>query len=294
MSDQGAVPQAANDPLRYDADGKVVGSHLDEAQIAPHVVAEALTTGDSPTLDLYLNPPAPVDLTPEQLAIQQAQKASGDGQRMASTGEMVAVTAEPSFTLDIERPPENRRLLPDAFYSKRARPIRITEITAEQVILFLEQLEELGLWEMAAARAGLNKRIVDKIRKFDADFNEACNRAMAAYVDATEKKIVGRAVDGWDEPQWSHKTGMQLGTVRKFDSRLAELVLKRINPAYREKFEGEVKVTGGVMVVPGRASSVDDFMKLQQMDVVDGEVISPTGESDKAPAQIPVDKKPNV
>jgi hypothetical protein len=86
------------------------------------------------------------------------------------------------------------------------------EMTAQQVMKFLEMLESFGDLALAARKAGLNAKTMRKFRKDDADFDEMCRTAMAGF---TESQTL--------EPVF--KKGKRGVLVRR-DGRLLELLMK--------------------------------------------------------------------
>lgn len=164
--------------------------------------------------------------------------------------EPLAVEARPTVDLVVERKDSSRKVLPAQVYADRARTIRTSEISVKMVEGFLEELAKTGMWELSANRVGLNGRHIKEIMRLDDDFKEICNDAMSKFVDSVATEALRRAKEGWDEPVFSHKLGTQIGTIRKYDSNLMQTILKRFAPEYNEKFIGEMKVTGGVVVIP--------------------------------------------
>lgn len=145
--------------------------------------------------------------------------------------------------------------LPAVFKARRYN--MFTEaITVEKIDNFLCRLEQTGLLGQSAQEAGLAFITVKRLQRDDEDFAAYMEDAMNTYRESLEREAHRRAVDGWDEPVFSQKLGCEIGVIRKYDPRLLELMLKRHIPAYREKFEGEIKVTGGVLVAPVTQATV--------------------------------------
>lgn len=153
---------------------------------------------------------------------------------------------------------EQPKPLPTHFRTRRSA-LRIEEITVEHIERFLDNLRTTGLWYESAEACGLSYSTILRLRKQDEEFKEMCEEMMQSYRESLERACHNRAVDGWDEPVFSQRLGTQIGTIRKFDSRLLELMLKRHIPEYREKYEGEIKITGGVLVAPISPASAADF-----------------------------------
>lgn len=148
--------------------------------------------------------------------------------------------------------------LPQEFRNRRAA-MRVEDITVEHIEQFLDNLRKTGLWYESAESCGLSYATIHRLKKQDEEFKEWCDDAMLSYRESLERECHRRAIEGWDEPVFSQKLGTVIGVIRKFDPRLLELMLKRHIPEYREKFEGEIKVSGGVLVAPVSVSSPQDW-----------------------------------
>jgi hypothetical protein len=148
--------------------------------------------------------------------------------------------------------------LPAAFKRRRGH-IRTETITVPQIETFLTTLADTGLHQHSCDVAVIGYNTILRLRKEDEDFKEMYEEAMTHYRESLHREAERRAKYGWDEPVFSQRLGTQIGTVRKYDTRLMELMLKRHIPEFREKFEGEIKVTGGVLVAPVSCVSPEDW-----------------------------------
>ncbi len=112
-----------------------------------------------------------------------------------------------------------------------------------------------GLAEPAARDVGYtNTSFLRKIRRDDEDFAESWDEAIEAAGDLIEAEVYRRAIHGIMEPVY-HK-GKICGYIHKYSDRLAELLLKRHRPEYRDRgFGGEMNINVGVAVMPSRAAS---------------------------------------
>jgi hypothetical protein len=189
----------------------------------------------------------------------------------------------PDLSLAAEATPQSKRLLPSRVYAKRQKAIRVAEISEEQIETYLTELATTGLKELSAQRAGLSARIINRIKAGDHEFKVLCDEAMAMYIDDVVGELHRRAVAGWDEPVFSQKLGTQIGVIRKYDGKLLELLVKRHDPAFREKFEGEVKVTGGVLVIPAGPTDINAWVQSGQK----GTSVQPSPTDATPPAQLP-------
>ena len=85
----------------------------------------------------------------------------------------------------------------------------------------------------AAAAAGVTVKACDRLREKDEWFRSAWFFAREAAADLLEAEAFRRAVVGWEEPVFQR--GEQVGTVRRYDGKLLELLLKARRPAeFRE------------------------------------------------------------
>jgi hypothetical protein len=162
---------------------------------------------------------------------------------------------------------------------------RLENITVDDIEKFLTHLAKTGLILQSAESCGLSYVTVNRLKKDEPVFKEMCDEAMEAYVESLEAAAHSRAVDGWEEPVFSQKLGTEIGRIQRFDSRLLELMLKRHRPEFREKFEGEIKVSGGVLIAPIAAATPEQWA--QQFG---GERLTQYG--DDQPALPPADGTP--
>jgi hypothetical protein len=162
---------------------------------------------------------------------------------MAETAQLPVLTGE---IMDRE---EDAKPLPAEFKRRRSAN-HAEDITVEHIERYLQVLSDTGLMNQAAAEAGLSYNTILRLRKLDDVFREYHDEAMEQYKESLVREAHRRAVDGWQEPVFSQRLGTQIGTIQRYDSRLLELMLKRHIPEFREKFEGEIKISGGVLVAP--------------------------------------------
>ena len=112
-----------------------------------------------------------------------------------------------------------------------------------------------GLAEPAARDVGYTSTaFLRKVRRDDDDFAEAWEEAIEAAGDLIEAEVYRRAIHGTMEPVYFK--GTITGYIRKYSDRLAELLLKRHRPEYRDRgVGGEMNINVGVAVMPSRAVS---------------------------------------
>ncbi|MCP4900893.1 MAG: hypothetical protein GY906_28330 [bacterium] len=144
---------------------------------------------------------------------------------------------------------------------------------------YLQLYRLCGQIQRAAKSVGISPTTVRQLLKDDPDFADAHNEAYGDFQEAIEREAIRRAIMGWEEPVFQQ--GELAGHVRKYDSRLLELVLKRHNPEYKESFQHNHTVGGGVLVVP-QLESEDEWEKRNRIDVADAEVIEEEEQPDDA------------
>ena len=127
-----------------------------------------------------------------------------------------------------------------------------------------------GQLQRSAKEVGISPATVRNHLKVDPDFKAAFKEAYGDFQEAIEREAYRRALMGWEEPVFQQ--GLQVGTIRKFDSRLLELMLKRHNPEYKESFTVDHNVTGGIMVVP----QLESKPEWEKRNAIDAEVVDET------------------
>lgn len=170
-------------------------------------------------------------------------------------------------------------------------------VTPERLQQYLLQLEKCGTHREAARRSGLAYEPVRRIRNSVPEFEEMVKEAIERFKETLENAAYDRAVLGWDEPVFGGKDKDQVvGYIRRYDSRLLELMLKRHFPEYREKFEGELTVKGGVLVVPAQTLSSEEWQRQHAGEIAGGDLASnPAGQLQQASIvseQQPVEARP--
>ena len=128
-----------------------------------------------------------------------------------------------------------------------------TEITifeADRKARFLATLSLCGAVNQSSQAAGISPHTVRTHLKADPEFKLAYDEAMQDFKEGIEREVMRRAIMGWEEDVF--QLGEFVGTVRKFSDRMLELLAKRHIPEYKEKFQIDHNVSGGVLVTPGR------------------------------------------
>jgi hypothetical protein len=122
---------------------------------------------------------------------------------------------------------------------------------------FIEVLARTGNVSYAAHAAGWRSRnTAYQQKEKDPLFAELWEEAVEISMDALEMEARNRAL-GWDEPI-INKDGEVVGHRRVFSDKMMEILLKAHRPEkFREKFEHDHKVGGGVIVMPAPMSEAD-------------------------------------
>jgi len=82
------------------------------------------------------------------------------------------------------------------------------------------------------------------------EFEAQVEIAMGLYRDDLVREAHRRAVEGWDERPITNDKGEVVGYVHKHSDRLLELLLKQVDPSFRENGAAVQINTGGGMVQP--------------------------------------------
>lgn len=129
-----------------------------------------------------------------------------------------AIAASPSASGVVGEPGVKAGIM-----NKRTRWDGITPVKRKA---FLRALSETGTVAAACLAADVSDTAVYRLRRDDADFGGAWDRALRTAAPALEQAVWERAVEGWDEPVFAG--GKQVGTRRRFsESLLRQLVIRR-------------------------------------------------------------------
>lgn len=143
---------------------------------------------------------------------------------------------------------------------------------------FLQLMRLTGQLQRSAQEAGIAPSTVRAHLKADPDFKAAHEEAYGDFKEYIESEIQRRAIMGWEEPVFQQ--GELAGTVRKYDSRLLELLAKRHIPEFKEKYEVNHNVSGGILVTPQQNLPAEEWAKSQEVQP-DPEPEEPEDESRK-------------
>lgn len=134
---------------------------------------------------------------------------------------------------------------------------------------FLRALMKHGRFTAACGEAGVAISTMAFHRRRNPDFARAVEDCLAYWKDRIEEEIQRRAMEGWDEPVFGGQFKDEVvGHIRRYDSRLLELLAKRHIPEYRDKQEVAHNHSGGVLVVPGNSPVSIEQLKEMQMSAL--------------------------
>lgn len=149
--------------------------------------------------------------------------------------------------------------------------------------VFLAEFRLTGMKLASCEAAEVTLPTVAKARELDPEFEEDFQNAITAYKESLEVEAHRRAVEGWDEPVFSPKFGEAIGSVRKYDSRLLETLLRaNIPEKFGDRVQHDHKVSGGVLVVPAAPVSLEDWSK-QYGSKAAGDFAKPAQELEHVP-----------
>lgn len=101
----------------------------------------------------------------------------------------------------------------------------------------------------------------------DPAFQLAYDEAMNDFKESIELEIARRAMFGWEEEVYQQ--GEYVGTMRKYDSRLLEMLAKRHIPQFKEKFEVEHHLPPGTLAVPMKQTQEEWMKNVSEAEIVE-------------------------
>ena len=99
---------------------------------------------------------------------------------------------------------------------------------AVRVNAFFHHLGRTGSVTVAANRAQLRRSTLYERRQNDEEFAERWARALDLGVERLQDNAMNRAMNGTPRPVW--RNGQEVGSVRQFDNRLLQFLLKAHRP----------------------------------------------------------------
>ncbi|MDP2374617.1 hypothetical protein [Reyranella sp.] len=103
-----------------------------------------------------------------------------------------------------------------------------TPLPAVRVNAFFHHLGRTGSVTVAANRAQLRRSALYERRQNDDDFAARWAQALDLGVERLQDNAMNRAMNGTPRPVW--RNGQEVGSVRQFDNRLLQFLLKAHRP----------------------------------------------------------------
>lgn len=128
---------------------------------------------------------------------------------------------------------------------------------------YLDKLAETGRRWAAEDAAGVARVTVDAHKKNDPEFEAACEEAADEYATSGLMKIESEALEGQLETRYDPETGAVVSEVRRFETRIREMFLKRHDPAYNDRTHVELSGQVGVLVV-APIQSMSDWTRMSE------------------------------
>lgn len=133
-----------------------------------------------------------------------------------------------------------------------------TKFDEEAKHKFLQEYRKHAMLGRAAKAAGVTSNTVHRHMKDDTDFAEACLVAQEEYKDKLQEHHQDLVFNGVEKKTYD-RMGNLVSEEVQYPIRLIELELKKTDPAYRDKREVDVTVSGGVLVAPADVGSIEDW-----------------------------------
>lgn len=159
----------------------------------------------------------------------------------------------------------------DEFLDHRKK--HAVDFTDDRKLRYLRHLAATGRKQESALVAGIVQETARKHGKDDPDgFGAAVDRAIEFFREVVIDRAAHKfAVEGWTEPVFYK--GEEVGSVWKFCPRTFELYAKRMHPEYRERVQADVNVSGGILVIPTSAPSLDEWQSEAKAVEAEHEVV---------------------
>jgi hypothetical protein len=122
---------------------------------------------------------------------------------------------------------------------------------------YLEAIVRHGKRSLAAQEAGVSQQTVRNHIKIDPEFAEMFDAALQERADRITQQIEHEALEGFDEPIYSQKTGELLGTKKVYETPIRLAILKRYDPEYKDRSETTINGQVGVLVAPAQMTPQD-------------------------------------
>jgi len=136
--------------------------------------------------------------------------------------------------------------------------------------VFIEMLRRAPNVRLACEAAAIGRRTAYTHRERYRAFKQAWDTAIEDSVDLLEAAAFQRATQGTEEPVFMRDADnkpIQVGTIRRYSDRMAEILLKRFRPEkYRERVDSQVSGPGGKPIeIEQKVNAPIDFNELRQV-----------------------------
>lgn len=156
--------------------------------------------------------------------------------------------------------------------------VRKRYVTPDKIEVYLQEIREHGIVDLACIRANLSKGSINKYVDENPEFEEALQEARAVYKSKVLIHHQDLVFNGTEKVNYD-RNGNVIATERVFIPRLIELELRKVDSEYRDKQEITHKVSGGVLVAPSDLNSVEEWeAKYQSSPIIN---ITPTEKKDE-------------
>lgn len=143
---------------------------------------------------------------------------------------------------------------------------------ADAAAEFLEALAKTGVVKRAAMVARISSSSVYDLAASDEEFAKHMEEARQEYLANLDATMEDIAFKGTKQAVFD-KDGKKCGVRRIHHAQVILAVARRHNPAYREKFEHDVRHSGGVMVVTAPVRSEADWAGKHGAPVIDVQAV---------------------
>jgi len=136
--------------------------------------------------------------------------------------------------------------------------VNVRKFTPERQAIFLTKLQQYGRIGQAANFAGVGYATIDRHRKADPEFNEACRLAENTYHEMAATAILNQAIVGQMDRKWD-KEGNLISERVTYETQIRKMIVQRADPSYNDVSKQEVSVVGGAVIVPAPVDGVETW-----------------------------------
>jgi len=120
----------------------------------------------------------------------------------------------------------------------------------------------------AAKAAGVSYNVIRHWEVNDEDFGQLCLEAHEEWLNVLEREAFRRAVEGVLEPVVAGKDATIVTYVKKYDTKLLELLMKKADPTGYGNRQADVNVNvqTGVLVAPAQHTEADSPLAIEDIE----------------------------